>query len=274
MPEFDLAIRGGTVVTAADVTRCDIGISHGRIAALASEINDASGVIDATGLLVMPGGIDSHVHLAQLAYGAQMADDFETGSRSAVAGGNTTIIPFSLQPRGKSLRESVQEYHKLADGKCHVDYGFHLIVTDPTPTVLGQELPALVADGYSSFKVFMTYDDMVLNDRQLLEVFECARRERALVMVHCEGYDAIKFMTERLEAAGKTAPYFHAVSRPEIVEREAAHRAISHAELLDVPIMIVHVSGREAMEQIRWAQQRGLKVYGETCPQYISADGG
>jgi dihydropyrimidinase len=270
MPEFDLAIRGGTVVTAADVTRCDIGIRRGRIAALAAEITDASGVIDATGLLVMPGGIDSHVHLAQLAYGAQMADDFESGSRSALAGGNTTIIPFSLQPRGKSLRESVQEYHKLADGRCHVDYGFHLIVTDPTPTVLGQELPALVADGYSSFKVFMTYDDMVLNDRQLLEVFECARRERALVMVHCEGYDAIKFMTERLEAAGKVAPYFHAVSRPEIVEREAAHRAISHAELLDVPIMIVHVSGREAMEQIRWAQQRGLKVYGETCPQYIS----
>ena len=270
MPEFDLAIRGGTVVTAADVARCDIGIRRGRIAALAAEITDASGVIDATGLLVMPGGIDSHVHLAQLAYGAQMADDFESGSRSALAGGNTTIIPFSLQPRGKSLRESVQEYHKLADGRCHVDYGFHLIVTDPTPTVLGQELPALVADGYSSFKVFMTYDDMVLNDRQLLEVFECARRERALVMVHCEGYDAIKFMTERLEAAGKVAPYFHAVSRPEIVEREAAHRAISHAELLDVPIMIVHVSGREAMEQIRWAQQRGLKVYGETCPQYIS----
>jgi dihydropyrimidinase len=270
MPEFDLAIRGGTVVTAADVARCDIGIRRGRIAALAAEITDASEVIDATGLLVMPGGIDSHVHLAQLAYGAQMADDFESGSRSALAGGNTTIIPFSLQPRGKSLRESVQEYHKLADGRCHVDYGFHLIVTDPTPTVLGQELPALVADGYSSFKVFMTYDDMVLNDRQLLEVFECARRERALVMVHCEGYDAIKFMTERLEAAGKVAPYFHAVSRPEIVEREAAHRAISHAELLDVPIMIVHVSGREAMEQIRWAQQRGLKVYGETCPQYIS----
>ncbi len=116
----------------------------------------------------------------------------------------------------------------------------------------------------------MTYDDLVLNDRQLLEVFECARSCRALVMVHCEGYDAIRFMTERLEQADKTAPYYHAVSRPEIVEREAAHRAISHAELLDVPIMIVHVSGRQAMEQIRWAQQRGLKVYGETCPQYIA----
>jgi dihydropyrimidinase len=116
----------------------------------------------------------------------------------------------------------------------------------------------------------MTYDDLVLNDRQLLDVFEVARRERALVMVHAEGYDAIKYMTDRLERAGQTSPFFHAASRPEIVEREAAHRAISHAELIDVPIMIVHVSGREAMEQIRWAQQRGLKVYAETCPQYLT----
>jgi dihydropyrimidinase len=162
------------------------------------------------------------------------------------------------------------EYHKEADGKCLADYGFHLIITDPSASVLGQELPALVEDGYSSFKVFMTYDDLVLNDRQLLEVFECARGCRALVMVHCEGYDAIKFMTERLEQAGKTTPYYHAASRPESIEREATHRAISHAELLDVPIMIVHVSGRQAMEQIRWAQQRGLKIYGETCPQYIA----
>lgn len=110
----------------------------------------------------------------------------------------------------------------------------------------------------------------MLNDRQLLEVFECARGCGALVMVHCEGYDAIKFMTERLEGAGKTSPYYHAVSRPESVEREATHRAISRGELLDTPIMIVHVSGREPMQQIRWAQQKGLKVYGETCTQYIS----
>lgn len=270
MPNFDLAVKGGTVATAADVVRCDIGVKNGRIASLAAEISDADETIDASGMLVMPGGIDSHVHLAQHAPGARMADDFESGSRSAVAGGNTTIIPFALQPRGASLRQTVVDYHKVANGKCCVDYSFHLIVSDPSASVLGQELPALVADGYTSFKVFMTYDDLVLNDRQLLEVFECARRESALVMVHCEGYDAIKFMTERLEAAGKNAPYYHAVSRPETVEREAAHRAISHAELLDVPIMIVHVSGREAMEQIRWAQQRGLKVYGETCPQYIS----
>jgi dihydropyrimidinase len=164
----------------------------------------------------------------------------------------------------------VEEYRAQAEGQCIVDTSFHLIVSDPTPEVLGQELPALVRDGYTSFKVFMTYDDLVLNDRQLLDVFDVARRERALVMVHCEGYDAIRFMTERLERAGRTAPYFHGASRPSIVEREAAHRAISHAELVDVPIVIVHVSGREAMEQIRWAQTRGLKVYAETCPQYIT----
>jgi dihydropyrimidinase len=271
MPDYDLAIRGGTITTASDTFRADVAVRDGRIVAIAERVEGAAQEIDASGLIVMPGGIDSHVHLSQPAFGGpKMADDFISGTRSAIAGGNTTVLPFALQPRGTSLRASVMEYHKEADGKALADYGFHLIITDPSPTVLGQELPALVDDGYSSFKVFMTYDDLVLNDRQLLEVFECARGCRALVMVHCEGYDAIKFMTERLELAGKTSPFYHAVSRPESIEREAAHRAISHSELLDVPIMIVHVSGREAMEQIRWAQRRGLKVYGETCPQYVT----
>ncbi len=271
MSEFDVVVRGGTVVTASDTVTADIGIRGGKIVAVAENLRDGAKVVDAGGLLVMPGGIDSHVHLAQPAFGGPaMADGFETGTRSAIAGGNTTLIPFALQPRGASLRSSVMDYHREADGQSFCDYGFHLIISDPTPSVLSQELPALVGDGYSSFKVFMTYDDLVLNDRQLLEVFDCARDCQALVMVHCEGYDSIKFMTERLEAAGKKAPYYHAVSRPESVEREATHRAISHAELTDVPIMVVHVSGREPMEQIRWAQQKGLKVYGETCPQYIA----
>ncbi|WP_336801035.1 dihydropyrimidinase [Kaistia sp. MMO-174] len=272
MADFELILRGGTVVTAADTFRADVAIRHGRIVSVGSGLGSADRIIDASGLLVMPGGIDSHVHLAQHAPPGtpQMADGFETGSRSAIAGGTTTVISFAVQPRGASLRESVRDYHTKAEGQSYCDYGFHLIVTDPTPTVLGQELPALVMDGYTSFKVFMTYDDMVLNDRQLLEVFDCARGCGALVMVHCEGYDSIRFMTERLERAGKTAPYYHGASRPQSVEREATHRAISHAELVDVPIMVVHVSGREAMEQIRWARQKGLRIYGETCPQYIA----
>lgn len=272
MADFDLIIRGGTVVTAADTFRADVAVRQGKIVSVGSDLGSADRTINAEGLLVMPGGIDSHVHLAQHAApgSPQMADGFESGSRSAIAGGTTTVLSFAVQPRGASLRESVRDYHTKADGQSYCDYGFHLIVTDPTPTVLGQELPALVMDGYTSFKVFMTYDDMVLNDRQLLEVFDCARGCGALVMVHCEGYDSIRFMTERLERAGKIAPFYHGASRPQSVEREATHRAISHAELVDVPIMVVHVSGREAMEQIRWAQQKGLRIYGETCPQYIA----
>ena len=268
--DLDLAIRGGTVVTASDTIRCDVGIKGERIVVLGENLR-ASREIDATGLLVLPGGIDSHVHIAQPSGpGIEMADDFASATASAAAGGNTMVLPFALQQRGTSLRTCVEEYRRKAENECYIDTAFHLIISDPTPEVLGQELPSLLNDGYTSFKVFMTYDDLVLNDRQLLDVFDVARQEGALVMVHAEGYDAIRYMTERLEREGKTAPYYHAVSRPEIVEREATHRAISHAELVDVPMMIVHVSGREAMEQIRWAQSRGLKVYAETCPQYIT----
>lgn len=271
MQTFDMVIRGGTVVTAADTVVADVGIADGKVVAVALDLPAGREEINAKGLLVMPGGIDSHVHLAQPAFGGPaMADGFETGTRSAIAGGNTTVIPFALQSRGTSLRQAVTDYHKEADGNALCDYGFHLILTDPTPAALGQELPALVADGYTSLKVFMTYDDMVLNDRELLEVFDAAGALGALVMVHCEGYDAIRFMTEKLEKAGKIAPYYHAVSRPQSVEREAAHRAISHSELTGVPIMIVHVSGGEAVEQIRWARNKGLSIFAETCTQYIS----
>jgi len=267
---FDTIIRGGTVVTASDTFRSDIGITAGRIAALAENLDSAAEIIDAAGLLVMPGGIDSHVHLAQPgAPGIVMADDFLTGTRSAVIGGNTTVLPFCLQQKGQTLREALTAYQTLAVGQCHTDVAFHLIVTDPTPQVLGQELPALIAEGYTSIKIFMTYEDMKLADREILEVLDVARRHRALVMVHAEGYDGIRFLTDRLERDGKTAPFFHGPSRPIPVEREATHRAISFAEIVDTEVMIVHVSNREAMEEIRRAQQRGLAIHGETCPQYL-----
>ena len=270
MTGLDLVVRGGTVVTASDSYRADVGIRGGRIAALGDGLSGAE-AIDATGLLVLPGGIDAHVHLDQpTSDGTVMADDFASGTRSAAAGGNTTVLPFALQIRGQSLRACVEAYHRKAQGRCHTDVSFHLIISDPTPQVLGQELPALVRDGYTSFKVFMTYDDLVLNDAQLLDVFEVARRERALVMVHAEGHDAIKHLTRRLEAEGRTAPFYHGQAHAQIAEREATHRAISHAQLIDVPVVIVHVSGREPMEQIQWARARGLKVHAETCPQYIA----
>src|SRR6185312_7349488 len=270
MTVFDTIIRGGTIATASDTFRCDVGIRGGRIAALGEILGEAKELIDASGRLVLPGGIDSHVHIAQPSGpGIVMADDFASGTRSAAFGGNTMVLPFALQQKGESLREVVKQYHAKADGRCYVDVSFHLIIADATERVLGQELPALVKDGYTSFKVFMTYEGLALSDIQLLEVFSTARETGALVMVHAENYDAIRFLTDRLERAGKIAPKYHATSRPSPVEREVTHRAISLAELVDVPIMIVHVSNREAMEEIRRAQQRGLKIYGETCPQYL-----
>ncbi len=238
--------------------------------ALADGLDDAATTIDAKDRLVLPGGIDSHVHIAQKqGEGIVMADDFASATLSAAHGGNTMVLPFCLQEDGQTLREALTAYHAKADGQCYIDVGFHIIITDPTEQVLGQELPALVADGYSSIKIFMTYDDLKLSDLEMLKVMDAARTTGALVMVHAENYDAIRFMTDRLEQAGKTQPLHHATSRPIVVEREATHRAISLAELIDVPVMIVHVSNRESMEEIRRAQQKGLKVYGETCPQYL-----
>jgi dihydropyrimidinase len=267
---FDTIIRGGTIATAADTFACDIGIRDGLIAALGRDLGPAQVVIDATDRLVLPGGIDSHVHFAQPSgEGVVMADGFASGTRSAAFGGNTTVLPFCLQEKGQSLRAALRSYHALADGECYVDVSFHLIVSDPTEQVLGQELPALVEDGYTSLKVFMTYEGLALSDREMLETMSVARETGAVLMIHAENFDAIRFLTDRLEQAGKTAPRFHATSRPIPVEREATHRAISLAELIDVPIMIVHVSNREAMDEIRRAQQRGLKIMGETCPQYL-----
>ncbi len=267
---YDLIIANGTVATASDSFSCDIGIRDGRIVALGHGLGTATETIDATGRLVLPGGIDSHVHISQPSgEGIVMADDFESGTRSAAFGGNTTVMPFCMQEKGVSLRQSVKDYHALAEGRCYTDVSFHLVISDPTEQVLGQDLPALIADGYSSFKVFMTYEGLALDDYEMLQVMSVARETGALVMVHAENYDAIRFLTQRLEQGGKIAPKFHGTSRPIPVEREATHRAISLAELIDVPVMIVHVSNREAMEEIARARSRGLKVYGETCPQYL-----
>ena len=270
MAEFDLVVRGGTVATAADTVRADLGVKDGRVAALGAALGAGKRELDARGKLVLPGGIDSHVHIEQKSsLGVMTADDFFTGTRSAACGGTTTIIPFAAQHRGMSIRQVVKDYHAAAGPKAAVDYAFHLIVSDPTEQVLGQELPALIRDGYTSFKIYLTYDALKLDDRQTLEVLALARREGALVMVHAENHDIIAWLGERLLEAGRTAPKYHAVAHAKTAEREATHRAISLAEIVDVPILIVHVSSAEAIEQIRWAQGRGLKVYGETCPQYL-----
>ena len=269
MPEFDLIISNGTVATASDTFRCDIGIRDGKIAALGRRLS-GDRLIDASDKLVLPGGIDSHCHIEQLSSSNVVcADDFYSGTVSAAFGGTTTIIPFAAQHRGQSLRQVVQDYHDRAGSKAVVDYAFHLIITDPTPQVMRQELPALLGDGYTSFKVYMTYESYRLDDYQMLDVLSLARRGGAMVMVHAENHDMIRWLTDRLLDKGYGAPKYHAVSHPRIAEGEATHRAICLAQFIDVPLLIVHVSAEEAIDAIRQAQARGLKIYGETCPQYL-----
>ena len=266
---YPIVVRNANVVTAAGAQRCDIGIRDGRIAALAQGLRGAE-EIDARGRNVLPGGVDGHCHLDQpMPPPMKMADDFESGTRSAACGGTTTVIPFAAQAKGGSLAAAVHDYHFRARGKALVDYAFHLIVTDPTEKVLAEELPRLIGEGYTSFKLYMTYDDLKLGDGQILDVLEVARAHGAMAMIHAENAECIAWLTRRLERAGRTAPRFHADSRPMLVEREATHRAIALSELVGVPILIVHVSGREAVEQIRWGRAHGLPIYAETCPQYL-----
>jgi dihydropyrimidinase len=269
---YDLIVRNARAATASDTFDCDIGVTGGRIVAIAQRLPSGAAAreIDAAGRIVTPGGVDAHCHLDQpMVEPMRMADDFETGTRSAACGGTTTVIPFAAQVKGRSLREAVDDYHRRADGKAAIDYAFHLIVSDPSETVVDEELPALVNEGYTSFKIYMTYDDLKLDDAQILTCLEVAREQGAMAMIHAENADAIAFLTKRLTQQGKTAPRFHGMSRPMPVEREATHRAITLSELVDVPILIVHVSGGEAVDQIRWARGKGLNIFAETCPQYL-----
>ncbi|MGB7301092.1 MAG: dihydropyrimidinase [Burkholderiaceae bacterium] len=268
--QLDLVIRNARVATAADVFESDIGVQHGQVVMLGKNLPQGLRELDASGRFVTPGGVDAHCHLDQpVPPPIRMTDDFVSGTRSAACGGTTTVIPFAAQAKGQSLVAAVDDYHQRANGKAAIDYAFHLIVSDPTPEVIEKELPALIKDGYTSFKIYMTYDDLKLDDGQVLDVLSVARAYGAMTMVHAENADCIAWLTRRLIEAGNTAPRFHAASRPMLVEREATHRAIALSELVDVPILIVHVSGREAVEQIRWARARGMPILAETCPQYL-----
>lgn len=271
MKKFDLVVRGGTVVTATDKFRCDVGIRNGVVTALADGLPAGDREIDATGKLVLPGGIDSHVHLDQDSpeTGAKSANDFRSGTVSAACGGNTTILPFVRQLKGQSLTDAVAGYHAKSDGKAVIDYGFHLIVADLTDEVLDVELPKLAEAGYTSVKMYMTYDALKLSDLQILKLLAFCKRSGVMPMVHAENSDCIKWLTELLLQAGHTHPRYKAVAHHPIVEREAAHRAISFAELADVPLLIVHVASHETAGVIGWAQRRGVRILAETCPQYL-----
>lgn len=268
MSEYDLVVRGGTVVTGTDTFRADVGIIAGRIAAVGEGLRGAAS-LDAGGLLVLPGGVDTHCHIEQLQEGGGADEEtWTTGSTACLAGGTTSVVSFSTQFKGQGILAPLAEYRRRAEAAT-VDYGFHQIITDATDEVIFKEIPQVVAEGVRSLKVFLTYDPLHLDDRAYLRVLAAARRAGAMVTVHCENYEAINWRTEALLAAGRTAPKYHAWSRPRMIEREATHRAIALAEMVDQPIQVFHVSCAEVAEEIARAQARGLKVWGETCPQYF-----
>jgi dihydropyrimidinase len=270
MQPFDLVIRGGTVATATDSMRADVGIRGSTVAAIAENLDKGKREIDARGKLVLPGGVDSHSHIQQLsASGLINADTFESATTAAAFGGTTTVISFAAQHVGMSLKTVVDEYHELAERGAVVDYAFHMILADPREEVLEKEVPPLVKAGHASLKVFMTYDRLKVDDEQLLNVLQSARDNRAMVCVHAENHGMISWMGKRLIKHGHVAPKFHAISHPRYCEPEAFTRLIACAALVDQPIMIFHVSTAEGAAVIRKARGEGLKVFAETCPQYL-----
>lgn len=266
---LDLVIRGGKVVSAAQTLVCDVGVRDGRIAELGQGLKGER-AIDARGKLVLPGGVDSHCHVEQVSsFGILCADDFYSATVSAAYGGTTTIVPFCAQHRGDSLAAVLADYHQRAKTKAVIDYGFHLIIANPDAQTLATDLPAAIGSGIRSFKIFMTYERMRLMDEQILDVMATARRGGALVMVHAENHGMITWLAGRMVKQGNTLPRYHAICHTRGSEAEAIQRIVALAELVDCPILIVHVSTPEGIEAIRQARARGLKLYGETCPQYL-----
>ena len=266
-------IRNGTVVSPVNEFKADILIRDEKIAAVGSNLDiEGADIIDAKGMYVLPGGIDQHVHFS-FEYKGEKVRGFET-SNAAAAGGTTTVVEFVNQVPGKGLLESITDYRKASvEGKAMVDYNFHGIITDPRESVF-EEAHSLVAAGCTTIKLFMAYKGMFFHadDDVILKALKSAREAGITIMVHAENADAIDVLQKELTAADKTEPYYHAVSRPPLVEAEATGRAIYLSRLADAPIYIVHVSCREAVEEIRSAKAEGFPVFGETCSHYLVLD--
>ncbi|MFF8281812.1 dihydropyrimidinase [Streptomyces albus] len=268
-------ITGGLVVTAADEVAADVLIEGGRIAAVVDRHSTvaasltADRTLDATGLYVIPGGVDGHTHMDFPFGGTFSSDDFETGTRAAAWGGTTTIVDFAVQTRGRALREGLDRWHAKADGRCAVDYAFHMILSDVNDGTL-REMDALVAEGVTSFKLFMAYPGVFYSDDgQILRAMQRTAGNGGLAMVHAENGIAIDVLVEQALAAGRTDPRHHGEVRKALLEAEATHRAIQLARVAGSPLYVVHVSAREAVEQLAAARALDLPVFGETCPQYL-----
>ncbi|KAI4592962.1 hypothetical protein KJ359_010215 [Pestalotiopsis sp. 9143b] len=271
--DLDLIIRNGRIVTAAEVLPLgvELGVIDGKIDCIGSRLSAGpqTQIVDAEGAYVTPGGVDSHVHIQQ--DNSPTGDTWESGSRSAIAGGNTTVIAFASQKRHEdSIWPALEAYHKKAAGNAFCDYGIHVILTNPTERILEEELPLLVEkEGITSVKIYMTYEPMKLGDGDLFNIMMRARGLGITTMIHAENNDMIEQITRRLAKQKNTGTFFHSVARPQIAESEATYRAISLAEVTDTPILIVHMSAPTAVKHVGDAQRRLLPIHAETCPHYL-----
>src|SRR5882724_3346646 len=268
---FDTIIRSGTIVTATDTYVADIGIANEKISAIATQLpaENAGRVLDASNLLVFPGGIDVHTHLDMPFGGTTSADDFETGTIAAAFGGTTTLIDFAIQYKGQTLRHAFATWMQKAQGKAVADYAFHCIITDLGSAQL-EEMSQLIREGVTSFKLFMAYPGVfMLDDASIFRAMSQAADQAGFICMHAENGGAIDVIVQKALAEGKRAPKYHALTRPTTAEAEATSRAIALAEMAGCPVYIVHLSCNDALEKVREARDRGLPAYAETCPQYL-----
>ncbi|GBL18577.1 D-hydantoinase [Anaerolineaceae bacterium] len=263
-------IKGGTVITAADTFAADLLLEGGRIAQMGADLPAAGArVVDAGGMLLLPGGIDVHTHLELPFFGTVASDDFYTGQRAAVFGGTTSHIDFAIQHKGESLHQAVENWQHKAQDKAVIDYGLHVAITDLNDTVMA-EIPSLVSAGVTTLKLFQAYKGVYqVDDATLFRAMLKAAEAGMLVMVHCENGDVIDFMIRDNVAHGRLATEYHARSHPAWAEAEASLRAIALAGIAGAPLYIVHMTCAESVDQLRYGRARGLPVMGETCPQYL-----
>ena len=264
-------IRNGLVVTADDTRAADILIEGENIREVRAGIPVEQGekAIDAAGMYVLPGGIDCHTHLDMPFGGTTSSDDFETGTRAAAFGGTTTIVDFAIQARGTRMRDALDTWWKKAEGKACIDYGLHMIVTDLGECGL-EDMDEMVAEGVASFKLFMAYPNVLMvDDATIFKALSRTAKNGALVCMHAENGSVIDVIVARALAEGKTAPVYHALTRPPRAEAEAVHRAIALAEIAGAPVYIVHLSSEDALNQVREARDRGVPAFAGTCPQYL-----
>jgi dihydropyrimidinase len=270
---MSILIKNGRIITAVDDYMGDVFIENETITHIGKSLDmEADEILDASGKYLFPGGLDPHTHLDMPFGGTVSADDFETGTRAAAHGGTTTLVDFAIQTKGQSTLEALDTWHAKAEGKTAIDYGFHMIITDLEDDRV-HEMKMLADEGVTSYKLFMAYPGVLyVDDGTIYRAMRKAGENGTVVCMHAENGIVIDEIVKRALAEGKTEPKYHALTRPTRMEAEGVHRAISIAEVANVPVYIVHLSSSDALEQVMLARNRGVHAFAETCPQYLFLD--